>query len=190
MTRPTLTNIILGIVIAVAGIFLLAAPEASIRIVIVLLGAGAVINGVFNIIRVRPLSDDDQFMLAALIRGIVSIIIGLLACFLPLVFFSAAQTVVRVMLYLFAIYLIFSAIAEFFLVYKLHEANIPAKQFAGEAVISIIIAIILFMIPANFGLMIIRIFGIIMIVCGAGYALYSYRNRTYIIEPDSVSDEE
>jgi hypothetical protein len=48
----------------------------------------------------------------------------------------------------------------------------------------------LFMIPANFGLMIIRIFGIIMIVCGAGYALYSYRNRTYIIEPDSVSDEE
>ncbi len=190
MPKTTVTNIVLGIVLAVAGIILLAAPEASVRIVIVLLGAGAVVNGVYSILRVRPLSEDDQFKLAALIRGIVSIVIGLLACFLPLVLFSAAQTVVRVMLYLFGVYLIFSAIAEFFLVYKLHEVNVPAKSFAGEAVVSIIVAIILFMIPANFGLVIVRIFGIVMIVCGAVFALYSYRNRMYIIEPDSVSDEE
>ncbi len=188
MTKTTVKNIILGILLTAAGIVLVAAPQTSIKIVIILLGMGAVINGIFNLVRVRSLSDDSQFKMTAVIRGAVSIVVGLLACIIPMVFFSAAETVIRVMLYIFGVYLVLSAFAEFFLVSKLHEIGVATKMFSGEAVVSIIVAVILFMLPANFGIIIIRVFGIALILCGIAFAVYSFRNRVFVVEPDSIKD--
>ena len=123
--KTTVKNIILGILLTAAGIVLVAAPQTSIKIVIILLGMGAVINGIFNLVRVRSLSDDSQFKMTAVIRGAVSIVVGLLACIIPMVFFSAAETVIRVMLYIFGVYLVLSAFAEFFLVSDLSDIFPP-----------------------------------------------------------------
>src|SRR5574344_1956175 len=155
------TNFALGILLAVVGLMILVAPTDSIKIVVILLGAGAFCNGLYNLLKVRLLSEDSDYRRTVLIRGWVSIVVGLLAICLPLVM---AKTVVTVMVYVLAIYLILSAAAELYLVYKLHQIRVPSKSFAGEAVGSIIVAVILFLLPANFGIVIVRILGALLIV--------------------------
>lgn len=183
------TSFALGILAAVIGLMLVIAPTSGIRVVVILMGIGAFADGIVNLIKISKWSSDSQFHLAVIIRGWVSIVIGLLAVFLPLVMFNAVATVVRVMLYVLGVYLIISAISEIYLISKLHKEEVPTKHLWGEVAGSIIVAIILFLLPKNYGEIIVRILGVLLIVAGAAYSIYEWRNASLVVEPDSVKDD-
>jgi len=179
------TNFALGILLAVIGVLVTVSPENSIKAVVILLGAGAFCNGLYNLSTVRNLSEDSTFRLVVVIRAWLSIAVGLLAICLPLLL---ASVVVTVFVYVLALYLILSAATEFYLVYKLHQIDVPSKNLLLEAVGSLVVAVVLFMLPAHFGLVIVRILGVLLIICGVVYAIYEWKDSSLIVEPDSIRD--
>ncbi|MDE5898485.1 MAG: hypothetical protein K2H09_04380, partial [Treponemataceae bacterium] len=89
---------------------------------------------------------------------------------------------------LFAIYLIAGALLEMFAVGKIRESGTERKQFVLESVISIVAAVIFFIIlakPETF----IRIGGIIVIAAGLLFTLVAWKNRPLVQEPVEVVDD-
>lgn len=183
------TSFALGILAAVIGLMLLIAPTSGIRVVVILMGIGAFVDGLVNLIKISKWSSDSQFHLTVIIRGWVSIVIGLLAVFLPLVMFNAVTTVVRVMLYVLGVYLLISAISEIYLISKLHKEEVPTKHLWSEVAGCVIAAVILFLLPKNYGEIIVRILGVLLIVAGVAYSIYEWRTASLVVEPDSVKDD-
>ena len=67
----------IGLLTAIVGLLMVFAPEAWLKVVVILLGTAAIVNGFFNIIYVRTIIDDELYRKAVLFRGIISIAIGL-----------------------------------------------------------------------------------------------------------------
>ena len=181
------TNFSLGVLVALVGLVMLIAPQQSISVVVILLGASAVLNGLYDILTTRTFSVSPVFKKTALIRGLSSIIIGLLAVCLPLAF---AETVMNVMRWILAIYMIFAVIGEFVLIFTLSEDSNLKKRFIYEALGYAAVAVVLFMLsPDTAGPIIVRILGIVIMLGGAGYTFYTWKNRTIVVEADDVRDE-
>jgi uncharacterized membrane protein HdeD (DUF308 family) len=181
-------NFIPGILMMVAGLFLIIKPERCVKVFIIVLGIEAVINGIFNLVTMRSLATDESFRLAILIRGVVSIAVGVLSIFLPLAF---AGVMWIIMMYVFALYLLTASVLELFAVAQIRDTGINRKQFIMEAVVSIIIAVILFIIPAQIGSTVLRILGVLTLVSGAAYLFVVWKNRSLtknntIIEENAV----
>lgn len=174
-----------GILSAVIGLLMIFAPEACIRVTVIVLGIAAIVNGLYNAVYVRRLLDDEYFGRVALVRGIASIVVGAAAVALPLALAGAVWTV---MLYLLGAYLLLAALAEIYLTAKIRQAGYGTAYYWGEIALSIILAAILFAMPASIGIMLVRVLGALLIVFGAGFVVWEWRNRPLVIEPDSVSD--
>ncbi len=180
------TNFMLGVLLAVVGLMMIVAPDKCIKVAVILLGIEAVVNGIFSLAKIRQLVSDKDFQFAVLIRGIISIIIGLLAIVLPLKF---AETMWTVMLYVLAAYLLVAAVLELYAVAKLRNTGIERKQYVLEAVVSTICAVILFIIPQQIGMIIIRILGVVVLLVSTVYVLYEWRNRPIVVDNVEVVDD-
>ncbi|MBP5359123.1 MAG: DUF308 domain-containing protein [Treponema sp.] len=175
----------------VLGLMLSIFTQFSIKIIVIALGAAAVVKGLYDLAKVKKLSKDAGFNRMVLIRSLAGILVGLLAFFLPLAFFRTAETVVKVMLYLLAIFLMISGVLQLFLVAKLNQEEVPAptKPMKIEAVSYFLVAIFLFLVASINITGIIRIVGILLVIVGVIYCIYLWHNRTLVINPDSVEDE-
>ncbi|MDL2229192.1 DUF308 domain-containing protein [Treponema sp. OttesenSCG-928-L16] len=172
----TKTSIIACAVSVLLGLVMLFVPNGFVSALLVGIGIAAVINGIVNLLSLRNLIDDASFRRAILIRGILNIIAGLAAIIIPL---TVAGTVWTVIIYILAAELIVSAIIELYSVWKLRQAGISAGMFISEALISILIAAVLFAIPAAIGLTIIRILGVLIIIGGISGIVWGIRaNQT------------
>ena len=180
------TNVGLGILAVAVGLLLIIAPETSIRIVVMLLGVGGIANGIRDFARVLPLSENSRYRRTAIMNALLSIIVGVLAVCLPLALFNTVQNIVRIMLYVVAAYLVIAAVADFYLVYKLHEEGRNSKILTGNAVWSVIIAVILFLVPSNFAVILLRILGVVMLLAGAAFTVYSWNSKDIAMSKDDV----
>ncbi|AEE17573.1 DUF308 domain-containing protein [Treponema brennaborense] len=182
------TYIGLGILTIVIGLLMLLSPNSWIAVMVIILGSAAILNGVFNLFYLRSIIDDPYYRNAIIIRGILSIIVGLLAIILPL---AIAGFVWTVMTYTLAVYLLVSAGIEIYAALKMKAAGIPVKPYYSEIVVSVILAIVLFIIsPSTLGTTLIRICGVLLILTGIGVIFWEWKNRNYVINPDSVENAE
>ena len=172
------------------GLMLSIFTQFSIKIIVIALGAAAIVKGFYDLAKVKKLSQDVGFNRMVLIRSLLAIVVGLLAFFLPLAFFKTAETVVKAMLYLLAIFLLISGVLQLFLVAKLNQEEVPAptKPMKIEAVSYFLVAVFLFLVASINITGIIRIVGIVLVVVGVIYFIYLWHNRTLVINPDSVED--
>ena len=178
----SILSIVLGVLVAVF-------TDISIKIIVILLGAAAVIKGITDFFTVRKLLDDSFFRRSLSIRCLLSIALGCVAIFLPMNFWNAAEKIVHILLIIIGCFLVLSALFELIVVVsKLDMAEIPSRPYRIEAVVSILIAILLFVIAFIGMTNIVRIMGIVVAVCGLIYGLYAWRKRPIVIEPDSVKD--
>lgn len=168
------TNFVPGVLIAIVGLLLLLIPAQIVKILVFVLGVEAIINGVYTLGYMRSFLTESLFRAAILIRGIASIVVGLLAICLPLVF---AETMWTMMLYVMAFYLIFAAVLELYIVAKLRDAEIDRKLFVLEAIISIIVAVILLLLPQQIGALILRVLGALVMLVGLVHIYVSLRNQ-------------
>ena len=183
------TNFLFGVLASVVGLIVLIAPEASIKVVVILLGAAAVLNGFYDILKVRSLSMDSQYRMAVMSHSLISIVVGLLAVFLPFVLFTTVESIFRFMLYVLAVYLMVAAVLRFLIFVKLNGEGGSGKLFLMEAVCEVVSAVLLFIMSSqHIGLIIVRILGFVTLFLGACYAAYAYRNAPIVIEPDAVRD--
>jgi len=163
-------NWIIGISTSVVGLLLLISPAFCVKIILVLFGLTAIVEGFYGIIAERNLFEDVFFQKTTLYRSIGNIVIGLLAIIMPLAVAGAAWTV---MTFILAFYLIISGFAGFFASSKLgqsaeSEAS-DRKQLQLENIITLASGILLLVIgPAKLGSLVLRIIGAAALVIGIG----------------------
>ena len=164
----------IGLLSMIAGLLMLFSPEAWTKVVVILLGLAAIVNGCFNLFYVRRIFDDNYFQRSIIIRGLLSLVVGLVAVILPLALATAIWTA---MVYLLAAYLLVSAALELYASLRLHASGVDTKPYYGEIIGSIILAIILFIIPAQVGIVLVRICGALLVLSGLGVIFWQWKSR-------------
>ncbi len=180
------SEIVMAALIAVIGLMIFAAPAVFIKVIVIILGIVSIINGSINIMTVSALIDDSHFKHDVLIRGWSSVIVGILAVALPLVF---AATMWTIMLYVLAVYLVISSGMEFYAVSCLKKAGISVKQYVVEAFLTLLFAVLLFIIPGKIGILLVRIIAVLFMLTGAALIVYYVKSKPVVIVPDSVADD-
>ena len=92
------------------------------------------------------------------------------------------------MVYMLAIYLLLSAALEVYGTIKLRSENINTKMYVAEITVSVVLAFILFIVPAQVGLILIRIIGIGACIAGIGLIVWERTNRTTVIYAEKIDD--
>lgn len=177
-------------VIALAlGILCAIFTDFSIKIVVIALGAAAVVKGIYDLLKFRKLiSDDNVFHRTILVRSLVSLFFGIAAVALPMTFFKTAENIVHVMLFLLGAYFVFCAVSGLIVIRRLKNAELSTKPYSSEIIIYILIAVLLFLLAIVGVKNILRILGIIVAVCGAIGIFYGLKNRPEELTPDAVED--
>ncbi len=188
-----IVNIIVSVMVFVLGLVIVIAPAQIFSLLIFVLGTAAIVFGLYDLLKVRPLVQDKQYRLTVMIRGLVSVLIGLLAIILRA---KLGESVVAVMKTVIGIYLIICAVADFYIWFKFKkiadEVDIPLPKKAAliKALVSLAVAILLFVMDSNEIIAIImRLMGGIFMIAGIGFLIYSFKNKTIVVEPESVKDE-
>lgn len=176
----------IGILTIVIGLMLLIAPKECIKVIVIALGIASIINGIYNLISLRNLVADPDYTKLITVRGIVSIVIGALALFLPL---FIAGVIWTVMIYILAVYLLASALLELYGTTKMKQAGIDTKPYIGEFIGSILLAIILFLLPAEIGTVLVRILGIIIFLFGIGFLVWEWKTRPVIVYSEVIPND-
>lgn len=180
------TYMVIGILAIIIGLLMLIVPQQCVKIIVIILGFFSVGNGLFNLLHIRKKVADPDFIKTINIRGTISIIVGFLAIILPLTFAGILWTI---MVYALAFYLLISSGMEIYGIKKMDQVGINTKPYIAEIIGSVIIAIILFIIPAEIGTFLIRILGIIIILAGIILLLAKTKREPLIVYAEEVPND-
>ena len=93
------------------------------------------------------------------------------------------------MLYVLGAYLVLAAALEIYGVIKLRTEGVNTKPFITEIIASIVLAVLLFSVPAAIGLTLIRIIGAGACIAGAGILIRELRNKETVIYAEDITDK-
>ncbi len=180
------TYIGIGVLAIVIGLMMLIVPHQCIKAIVIILGIFSIGNGVYNLFTIRKLIADSDFAMTITIRGIISIVVGLLAILLPLVFAGFLWTI---MVYTLAFYLLISSGMEIYGTIKMKKVGINTKPYVAEIIGSIVIAIILLIIPAEIGTLIVRLLGLAIMLIGVGLLFFETKSKPLIVYAEEVPND-
>ncbi len=172
-----------SLLIFAIALMMIIAPEAWLKVTVIMLGVFALGNGLYNLIIVRPLITESNYNRIITIRAVASIVVGLAAVLLPLILVEIIWTV---MIYILATYLILSATAELISLAQLKTAGLSQKILTTEIIASFALAIILFVLAGDIAYIFIRVIGCLLLVGSIGLAFWEWKNRSLRIEVEQV----
>lgn len=175
----------IAVMMAIIGLMMLMAAEPLIQVLVIVLGIAALIEGVFILTSIMPMSSERAFKIECVVRAAISFVIGLLCIIVPL---RMATFAWQVMIYTFAIYALVSAVLEILIVWRLHSEGFPVKRLVIEIISTFALALLLFMLPSSFGFTLIKIGGVVMILAGVSTGFLVYKNRDIIVESVEIKD--
>ena len=185
--KSTLLYCIIAIVV---GLLLLIIPKYCIYGIVILLGIFSIVNGVYNLVKIRNIITDPDFYIVLTIRGIVSIVIGILAVLLPAIFAKTATAIWTVMVYILAVYLLVTAIMELYATVQIKKFGLETKPYITEILFSLAAGILLFFIPPKtFGEIILRIIGAGVVVIGVTLMIIMFKNKPIVVYAEEVPSD-
>lgn len=156
-------NIWSGSLLTVLGLLVIIFPKFWSRVIVISLGIGAIVYGIYNLKITKALSNNSNYNKTILIRGIASIVIGVVVIVCP--FFM--ESLWKVMVWVLIIYLIISSCLGFYSAALLKDTGIDRKKYVFENIGLLVLAIVLILItPENLRNMLLIIAGIIAMVVG------------------------
>ncbi len=180
-----------GILLAVFGLLLILFPAFWVKVAVILLGLGAIAYGIYNIKFTRTLYKDTLYERSLLVKSIISIVVGVIVVFFPLVI---VRTAWNAMIWVLVIYMIVSAVLGFFAAALLKDTGIERKRYFLENLILLAIAIVLIILsPSALGTFIVRLIGLVALVAGGTlitYEIISKKNKPVEAEFKDVSTED
>ena len=166
---------IFSLLVTVAGILMIVSPEVFFKMGVIILGIAAAIDGLFVLVTTRHLIIDPHFRLMMTIRGILSLVIGVLAVIFPL---FIATSFIKIVAWGFGGYLIVSACFQCYGITMLYRNGIMIRQSVIEVIVSLISAAVLFIIPVNTTMLIIfRILGVLLVLSGLSWTFFIWYYR-------------
>lgn len=166
--------LIRGLIVALAGGFIIFYTDNFIRLLTVAIGAWMVLAGLYSLFSAFGVKDDKQRKNVSLIRSLLNIIIGAFAVAMP---FVVAEVWWTVLLFIVAVQLCIAAVLEIMIGIRLRRAGLPAGSAFTGALITIAIALILFLAPDFLGETLVRGIGAIILLFGLGMMAFSFRLR-------------
>lgn len=177
-----------GILAALLGLLVIIFPSFWIKLVVIMIGLAAIAYGIYCLKFTKELSEDIGYRRTIQIKGIVSIIAGLMAVLFPLAIGGAAWTA---MIWVLIIYLLASAAIGFYAAALLKDSGIERKRYIIENLLLLAAAVILILIsPRTLGNAIIRLIGIVTLIAGVALILFdvfSSRGEVKVIIKDERS---
>ncbi len=176
----------LGFMVVAVGLFMAIQPDVFSKVAVIILGLIAVCNGIFILYTARNLIIDEHYASIMMIRGWMSVGVGLLAVFLPVIIQRVFWTI---MTYALAFYLLASAALETYTISKLKRNGYAIRQSVIEVAASVILALILFIIKSEkIGDFVVRLGGIALIITGISLSIVQFKNRPIVMDSVTVED--
>lgn len=179
-----------GILAAVLGLLIIIFPAFWINLVVTVLGIGAIAYGIYNLKFAKDLIEVEIYKKTIMIKSIVSIVIGAMAVLFPIAIGNAAWTAMKIVL---IIYLIGAAVVGFFSVSLMKDTEIERKRYIFENLILLGVAVVLILLsPKALGEAIVRIVGIVAVVCGACLIVFEVlaKKKEIVVTTVEVKDAE
>ena len=181
------TSFSIPVLNAILGLVMIFAAEPIIKVLVIALGVFLIISGFYSMTIMSKLSAEKRFKIDIYIRGILSIILGILSVILPA---TMAKFAWNVMMIIIGVFALFSAAMEIYAAKLLNDAGVPVKRYVIEIIGTIIAAIVVFLLPSSFGFTLIKIGGIALIILSIIMAIIAWKNRDIIQNDAEVVDEE
>lgn len=194
LKRHLMLSTLFGALLTILGIFLMFQQDSFIRIFISILGMFLAGSGLASLFSLKRYNLGKRTKTATLIKALISLGLGLVAVIVPL---AAADVSWKILLYVIAVELVFSAVISFLDALLLRKSDIAISGLLSEGVFSLIVAILLFVFPQQIGSMLLKLVGVVLIASGLGMVLWAYRIRkinrqfsTRTIEAEAVVVDE
>lgn len=157
-----------GLAVLAVGIFMLASGETFIRVLLMVLGVLSILSGIASIATVGRYGFGRYNRSATMVKGMLGLIVGVLAVVMPLV---TAQATWIVFVYILAAQLLLSAIVAFGGALAVGARGVGSSRLASEGWLSLLFAVVLFLFPQSIGKLLLTILGIVVIVVGLTLAV-------------------
>lgn len=163
--KSLISTVVIGAIILAIGILIINHTDSFLKIVMIAAGIGAFLDGFYTLMGVKKWKYTDLTKNLTLIKGFESLVLGIAAVIMAI---FAADAALTVMVYIFAISLVFSAVVA------LQNAAVAGKfgitdkrtSFIIEAAIEALIALLLFFKPIETLVKVVQILAIVFIVIG------------------------
>ena len=168
--------LIFGIVAIGIGILICVYSKSFITIMMIAGGLGAMVNGLYTLFSIKRWHFSSATKTLAIVKGIVITLLGLAAVLVPM---FVAQTAITILVYAFAIGLIFASFVSFqnAATARSFIPGAPIEHFIFEGVIGLLLAVILFANPTAVLTTFAKVIGIVSIVAGVAFIVWAFRLR-------------
>jgi len=171
--RDWLQKMFIGIFAVIMGAFIFFQTENFAMFLVIALGIYAVLNGVFTLYTGLRIPLRQAAKLTTIIRGGVSLAIGICAIFLPMIFLKITWIT---MLYIIGFQLIVSGVLGIMSAIEMKRFGMPIAVRMAEAVVSIALALLIIFMPEQIGETLLKVLGVFVVGYGVmmiikGFAL-------------------
>lgn len=182
-------QLLAALLIVILGIFILVRQDLFRQILIIALGIVAIVTGISSLATMNRYKFGKFNHTTTLVKGVLGIIIGVLAVIMPL---ATGEKVWIVLLYVLAAQLLISSLVMLTDSIAVRAAGFPASPLVTEGLASLVLAVVLFVFPRGVADLLITIFGITVIVVGLTVGLLAWfmRKRGVQVTVEAVEVEQ
>ena len=167
-------QMIFALLIVILGIFILVRQDLFKQILVISLGVVAVATGISSLATMNKYDFGKFNHTTTLVKGVLGIVIGVLAIVMPL---ATGEAVWMVILYILAAQMLISALVMLTDSIAVKSAGYPAAPLVTEGIVSLVLAVVLFVFPRSVADLLITVFGITIIVVGLTLGLLAWWMR-------------
>ena len=169
-------QLLIALVVVVLGIFMLVREDLFKQILVMALGLVAIVTGITSLATMHRYSFGKFNQGTTLVKGVLGLIIGVLAVVMPL---AVGEAIWTVLIYLLAAQMLIAAVVMLTDAVAVRSAGFPAAPLVTEGLISLVLAVILFIFPRDVADLLVTILGITVMVVGVTLGLLAilFRNR-------------
>ncbi|MFA6645534.1 MAG: DUF308 domain-containing protein [Sphaerochaetaceae bacterium] len=174
LKKQWILQFLIGIVLIVLGIFILIRPDMFKQVFVITLGVVAIITGISSLATMNKYSFGRFNRGSTLVKGILGIIIGVLAVILPL---AMAEVAWKVIIYILAAQMAISAVVMLLDAVAVRSAGFSPVYLVVEGLVSLVLAIVLFLAPSSIADILVTVLGVTVIVVGLTFGLLALASK-------------
>ncbi|MFA7370704.1 MAG: DUF308 domain-containing protein [Sphaerochaetaceae bacterium] len=187
--RVWIVQFLVALGLLIFGIFILAKPKLFEQLFIITLALVAIITGISSLVTLSNYSFNRFNKNSTLIKGVASIIIGVLAVVLPI---AIGGAVWRIILYILAVQLFLSALVVLIDAFAVRSIGISPAPLVTEGIISLALAVTLVVAPRKIADLLVTILGVALIVIAVALGVIAFftrkKNRAIMAEIEGEAD--
>ena len=167
-TKQGLQYIILGIIACAAGVFIFFQTGNFAKVMVIGIGAFVFVNGSGVLFLVVKSQYDEKTRSLLLIRGMLGVVVGIVAVLLPI---ASNKDIWSPMLYVLAGALTLSVMMTLLSMNGLKKAGTPVARSLIHTGISAALALVIFIMPKESGQLVLSIIAAIIVIYGIAMIL-------------------